>query len=54
MTARLTLKEPQIMIADVKVPEVGESITEGVLVAWSVQEGDAVLAGDALFELETD
>ena len=26
------------MIVDVKVPEVGESITEGVLVSWSVEE----------------
>lgn len=42
------------MIVDVKVPEVGESITEGVLVAWSVAEGDVVAVDDALFELETD
>jgi len=42
------------MIVDVKVPEVGESITEGVLVSWSVDDGAAVKAGDALFELETD
>jgi 2-oxoglutarate dehydrogenase E2 component (dihydrolipoamide succinyltransferase) len=42
------------MIADVKVPEVGESNTEGVLVSWSVQDGEVVQAGDALFELETD
>jgi 2-oxoglutarate dehydrogenase E2 component (dihydrolipoamide succinyltransferase) len=42
------------MIVDVKVPEVGESITEGVLVSWSVEEGDVVAADDPLFELETD
>ena len=29
-------------MVDVKVPEVGESITEGVLVEWSVKNGDVV------------
>ncbi|MFH1808159.1 MAG: 2-oxoglutarate dehydrogenase complex dihydrolipoyllysine-residue succinyltransferase [Pseudomonadota bacterium] len=39
---------------EVKVPTVGESITEGVLVAWSRQNGEAVRVDDPLFELETD
>jgi 2-oxoglutarate dehydrogenase E2 component (dihydrolipoamide succinyltransferase) len=42
------------MIAEVKVPEVGESITEGTLVQWFKQDGDTVRIDDALFELETD
>ena len=42
------------MIVDVKVPEVGESITEGVLVQWFEEEGAHVKAGEPLFELETD
>ena len=39
---------------EVKVPEVGESITEGLLVQWLAEDGGAVEADDPLFELETD
>jgi 2-oxoglutarate dehydrogenase E2 component (dihydrolipoamide succinyltransferase) len=42
------------MLAEVKVPEVGESITEGTLVQWFKEEGDTVRIDDPLFELETD
>jgi len=42
------------MIAEVKIPEVGESITEGVLAAWYKKNGDLVQSGEDLFELETD
>ena len=42
------------MLAEVKVPEVGESITEGTLVQWFKGEGDIVRIDDPLFELETD
>ena len=42
------------MIVDVKVPEAGESISEGVLLEWHKQSGDFVKADDPLFELETD
>lgn len=39
---------------EVRVPEVGESITEGLLANWSVKDGSAVIEGQALCELETD
>ncbi|HSR69291.1 MAG TPA: dihydrolipoyllysine-residue succinyltransferase [Acidobacteriota bacterium] len=39
---------------EVKVPEVGESISEGILAAWLVEDGDFVEVDDELFELETD
>ena len=42
------------MNVEVKVPAVGESITEGVLVEWFKQDGEAVHAEEPLFELETD
>jgi 2-oxoglutarate dehydrogenase E2 component (dihydrolipoamide succinyltransferase) len=42
------------MIIQVQVPQVGESITEGVLVEWSKQDGERVVRDDALFTLETD
>ncbi len=35
-------------------PDVGEGITEGVLVKWLVQEGDAVKEDQPLAEIETD
>jgi len=38
----------------IRVPEVGESITEGVLVEWHQEEGALVAVDDPLFELETD
>ena len=42
------------MIVEVKVPEVGESITEGLLTEWLKEDSDQVLVDEALFELETD
>lgn len=42
------------MIIQVEVPQVGESITEGVLVEWSKQDGDITATDDPLFTLETD
>ncbi len=42
------------MIIQVEVPQVGESITEGVLVEWSKQDGDVIATDDPLFTLETD
>lgn len=42
------------MAIDIKVPEIGESITEGVLVRWLKEEGEQIHEGDPLFELETD
>ena len=42
------------MSIQVEVPQVGESITEGVLVEWLKQDGDIVATDDPLFTLETD
>lgn len=42
------------MIIQVEVPQVGESITEGVLVEWLKRDGDRVVTDDPLFTLETD
>lgn len=38
----------------IKVPGVGESISEGILARWLKPDGSAVKAGEGLFELETD
>ena len=42
------------MAVEVKIPEVGESITEGVLVEWTQPEGAVVGVEDPLLVLETD
>ncbi len=42
------------MSIQVKVPSMGESITSGILAAWHVKDGDFVMAGQVLYELETD
>ncbi len=39
---------------DIKVPVIGESITEVSLTSWSVEDGDFVNEGDILCEIESD
>src|SRR5262245_49784021 len=41
-------------MTDIKVPSVGESITEGVLSRWLKKDGDYVKSGEPIFELETE
>lgn len=42
------------MAKDVKVPNMGESISSGILASWHVKDGDIVSSGQTLYELETD
>ncbi len=42
------------MSSNIVVPEVGESIVDARVAKWLRKEGDAVAAGEALVELETD
>lgn len=42
------------MAIEIKVPSVGESVSEGVLSRWMVKSGETVRANQPLFELETD
>jgi len=42
------------MSVAIKVPSVGESITEGTLARWLKKDGDAVRADEPVVELETD
>ncbi|MFE4523661.1 2-oxoglutarate dehydrogenase complex dihydrolipoyllysine-residue succinyltransferase [Cytobacillus firmus] len=41
-------------MAEIKVPELAESITEGTVAQWLKQPGDTVSKGDYVVELETD
>lgn len=38
---------------EIKMPKLGESITEGTIVSWSVQIGDIIQEDDVLFEVNT-
>jgi 2-oxoglutarate dehydrogenase E2 component (dihydrolipoamide succinyltransferase) len=42
------------MAVDIKVPSVGEAITEGVISKWFKADGAAVRANEPVYELETD
>src|SRR5690606_10019345 len=37
-----------------KMPKMGESITEGTIINWLVNEGDSFNEGDILLEVATD
>ncbi|ANU19475.1 dihydrolipoamide succinyltransferase [Planococcus plakortidis] len=41
-------------MAEIKVPELAESITEGTIAQWLKQPGDTVEKGEFIVELETD
>src|SRR4051794_39249936 len=42
------------MPVEVRVPVLGESVTEATVASWLKHEGDVVEAGEPLVELETD
>jgi 2-oxoglutarate dehydrogenase E2 component (dihydrolipoamide succinyltransferase) len=42
------------MAVEVRIPELGESVTEGVIIRWLKQDGDLVHADESVLELETD
>ncbi len=39
---------------NILMPQLGETVTEGTVVSWCKQEGDAVQADEVLLEIETD
>ena len=42
------------MPVDIRIPELGESLSEAVIVRWLRQDGDIVRADEPLLEIETD
>src|SRR5690349_24822401 len=38
----------------IKIPELGESVSEAVIVRWLKQDGDIVRADEPVLEIETD
>src|SRR5690349_23077353 len=45
---------PETATVQITMPEMGESVTEGVVLEWHVAEGDAVSEGDTVVEISTD
>src|SRR6188472_2353317 len=41
-------------MADVTLPQLGETVTEGTITRWFKQVGDTVAADEPLFEVSTD
>ncbi len=48
------LSKEEIKVAEIKVPELAESITEGTIAQWVKKVGDRVEKGEFIVELETD
>jgi 2-oxoglutarate dehydrogenase E2 component (dihydrolipoamide succinyltransferase) len=46
--------EEELKMADIKVPELAESISEGTIAQWLKKKGDQVQKGEYVVELETD
>ena len=42
------------MLVEIKVPSVGESVTEATLAEWFKKDGDTVQKDEPLFVIETD
>lgn len=42
------------MQVDVIMPQLGETVATGAILAWFKKEGDLVTADEPLFEVETD
>jgi 2-oxoglutarate dehydrogenase E1 component len=44
----------QTATMQIQMPEMGESVTEGIVLEWHVAEGDVVSEGDTVVEVSTD
>ncbi len=42
------------MILDLKMPELGEGVTEGTIAAWLKQPGETIREGEIIAELMTE
>jgi len=43
-----------VSVIEIKIPTLGESVSEGVIASWLKADGDVVIAEENLLELETD
>ncbi|MEM1296612.1 MAG: biotin/lipoyl-containing protein, partial [Verrucomicrobiota bacterium] len=42
------------MATFIEMPKLSDTMTEGTLIKWHVNEGDTVSSGDVLADIETD
>lgn len=42
------------MATEIRIPQLGFSMTEGMIAEWLVQDGDAVAAGQPIYAIEAD
>ena len=52
--ARIAHEEHRPRMADITMPQLGETVTEGTITKWFKQVGDAVAEDEPLFEVSTD
>ena len=45
---------PETATVQIAMPEMGESVTEGIVLEWHVADGDFVNEGDTVVEVSTD
>src|SRR5882757_1506574 len=45
---------PETATVQISMPEMGEPVTEGIVLEWHVAEGDIVSEGDTVVEVSTD
>ena len=46
--------EPPAGVTPILMPQAGQSMEEGTMVAWRVKEGDQIKVGEIIMEIETD
>jgi pyruvate dehydrogenase E2 component (dihydrolipoamide acetyltransferase) len=51
---KMEAKAPTGNVIPVLMPQAGQSMEEGTLLSWKVKQGDAITAGQAIMEIETD
>src|SRR5690554_210890 len=50
----MTKKKKNMSKFELKMPKMGESITEGTIISWLLSEGDSFEEGDVILEVGTD
>jgi len=54
MTPQSKPTAPAGKVIPILMPQAGQTMEEGTLLSWKVQEGDCIEVGQVLFEIETD
>ncbi len=54
MRKLITRHSSLLLMPEIQMPKLSDTMTEGTLVAWKKKKGDRVSAGEVLAEIETD